>query len=80
MRGGYGYYGKAFSAAEANSDTFHSIISGGLGIRQSNFFFDVGFSKLQNSEKYFMYNHENVDPVTIETAKNNFQATLGFRF
>jgi hypothetical protein len=80
LRGGYGYYGKAFNAAEANSDKFHSVISAGLGIRQSNFFFDMGFSKLQSSEKYFMYNHENVDPVIIETARINIQATIGFRF
>jgi hypothetical protein len=80
LRGGYGYYGKAFNEAEPNGNTFHTSVSGGIGMRQSDFYFDLGFTRLQSSEKYFMYNYANVDPVTLETSRSNFVATLGFRF
>jgi hypothetical protein len=42
FRGGYGYYGKVFNEDEANRDTFHSSVSGGVGFRQSSFYFDLG--------------------------------------
>lgn len=80
LRGGYGRYGSAFSDAEANSDASHHVISGGLGFRQSGFYFDLGFSRLSSSSKYYMYNFYNIDPVTIEATKNTFTATLGLRF
>ncbi|MBM3419945.1 MAG: hypothetical protein FJY11_02300 [Bacteroidetes bacterium] len=80
LRGGYGRYGKAFSETEANSDTFQKVVSGGIGFRQAGFYFDMGFSSLTSSSKYFMYNYYNIDPVTIEATKNTITATLGLRF
>ncbi|MBE0676883.1 MAG: hypothetical protein IH591_19665 [Bacteroidales bacterium] len=80
FRGGYGYYGTVFSKSEINNDSFNTSISGGIGFRQSGFFFDMGFSSYSNSLKYYMYNHQNIDPVTIETTKNTFIATVGLKF
>ncbi len=80
FRGGYGYYGTAFNSSEVNSDNFHTSISGGIGFRQSSFYVDLAYTRLTNPMKYYMYNYYNVDPVTIETTRNNIIATIGLRF
>lgn len=80
LRGGYGYYGRAFSKDEVNRDSYHTSWSAGIGFRQSDFFLDFGFSRLSDSMQYFMYNIAHVDPVTIETTRNTFSATLGLKF
>jgi long-subunit fatty acid transport protein len=80
FRGGYGYYGTVFSKDEVNRDNFHTSLSGGIGFRQSNFFIDLAFTRLSDSMIYYMYNYQYVDPVTIETTRSNFSATVGFKF
>ena len=55
-------------------------LSGGIGFRQTSFYIDLAYTRMTNPLKYYMYNHQNVDPVTIETTRNTVIATLGLRF
>lgn len=81
LRGGYAYYGKAFKPAEINADTKYNGLSFGVGFRQSNFYFDLGYSNLSGSMKYLMYDDPGyLEPTTIKTVKNTFTATIGFKF
>ncbi len=55
LRGGYGVYGSPFVKSEPNSKSNYTVVSGGVGFRQSNFFFDLGFSRMSNDREYFLY-------------------------
>jgi hypothetical protein len=81
MRGGLGYYGKAFKKGEENEKTHTNSYSLGIGFRQQNFFFDLAYNNTANSQKYFMYRDPPyLDATTIETRKNIFTTTLGLKF
>jgi hypothetical protein len=81
LRGGYGYYGKAFKKGEENEKTHTNSYSLGIGFRQQNFFFDLAYTNTSNSQKYFMNrDYPYLDATTIETRKNVFTTTLGFKF
>ncbi len=79
LRGGYSLYGSGFAEGEDNQDNNYSVYSAGIGMRQSNFFFDISYSLRSNSQSYFMYGHPNLDPATITYERNMITATLGFR-
>lgn len=81
LRGGYGYYGKAFKPGEVNKDLAYNSISCGIGFRQESFFFDLAYTNLSNTQKYLMYNDPGyLQPASITTAKNSITATIGFKF
>ncbi|MEZ5001310.1 MAG: hypothetical protein R2727_12090, partial [Bacteroidales bacterium] len=80
LRGGYGFYGSGFTAGETNQDNNYNVYSGGFGVRQSNFFLDMSYSVMSNSQAYFMYGFPDLDPVDITTNRSTVSATLGFRF
>jgi hypothetical protein len=81
LRGGYSYYGKAFNSNEINKDLNYSGLSFGIGMRQQNFYFDLAYTGLSSSSKYYMYNDPPyLEPATIKTLKNSFAATMGFKF
>lgn len=81
LRGGYGYYGKAFKQGTDNEKTHTNSYSAGIGFRQQNFFLDVAYTNTMNSQKYFMYrDYPYLDATTIETRRNIFTTTLGFKF
>jgi hypothetical protein len=81
LRGGYGYYGKAFKQGEANEKTHTNSYSLGLGFRQQNFFFDLAYNNTANSQKYYMYDdYPYLQATTIETRKNIFTTTIGLKF
>ena len=81
VRGGYGYYGKAFKQSEVNKNTHTSSYSFGIGFRQQNFFFDMACVNTMNTQKYFMYSDEPyLEATTIETRKNIFSTTIGLKF
>lgn len=80
-RGGYSYYGKAFDPNEQNKDLDYNAISLGLGFRQQNFFFDLAFTGLYDTSNYYMYyDPPYLSPANIETSRNSFMATVGFKF
>jgi long-subunit fatty acid transport protein len=81
VRGGYGLYGSAFEKDEVNAGLDYNQVSFGVGFRQQNMFFDLGFSSLTSSSKYYMYIDEPyLQPATFTNTKSTFAATLGFKF
>ncbi len=80
LRGGYAFYGSGFAMNEDNRDNSYSTYSGGMGVRQSNFYFDISYSLRRNSQKYFMYNHQDINPAEVTFANNMVTTTLGFKF
>ncbi|HUS87031.1 MAG TPA: outer membrane protein transport protein [Bacteroidales bacterium] len=80
LRGGYALYGSAFAKGEDNEGNSYNQFSGGLGMRQSNFFFDLSYALMSNTQKYFMYNHPDLDAADISYNRSLISATLGFRF
>jgi hypothetical protein len=81
LRGGYSHYGKAFSTGEVNQDLAYNGISFGIGMRQQNFYFDLAYSMLLSKSKYIMYfDPDYLKQATLNTNKNAFTATIGFKF
>jgi hypothetical protein len=81
FRGGYSYYGKAFKPGDTNENLDYSAFSCGIGMRQQSFFFDLSYSLLSSTRDYFMYNDPPyLQAAVIESSKNTFAATLGFKF
>lgn len=80
MRGGYRHYGSAFRKGSLNEDRDYSGYSVGLGYRQKSFYLDFAYSALMTSEQYMMYPDSYLDPVTMESDRKTFTATLGLKF
>lgn len=80
LRGGYSYYGKAFNSAEPNKDLDYKGPSFGFGFRQQKFYFDMSYSMLSGSGKYYMYDAPDLNAATIKTSRSTVTATLGFKF
>lgn len=76
-RAGFAYYPSPFESNEINKDASHTNITGGLGFRDKNFFFDIGGAYSLNEEKYSLY-YDNI--ATITGNKLKLLATIGFRF
>lgn len=79
LRGGYALYGSGFAKGEDNRDSSYNILSGGIGIRQSNFYFDVSYALRSNTGDYFMYQNYNLDPASITYNRNMISATIGLK-
>lgn len=79
LRGGYSLYGSGFANGEDNDDNRHSVIAGGLGFRQSNFFLDLSYSARTNTSDYFMYGNENLNPASIKYSRSMISATIGIK-
>jgi hypothetical protein len=81
LRGGYSYYGKAFKEGESNENLDYNGFSGGIGMRQQNFYFDLGYTGITSTGQYYMYNDPPyLQPATVKSNKNSFTATMGFKF
>lgn len=82
FRAGYGLYGSPFRSNQVNADAEASVVSGGFGIRNEDFYFDLGFRYYMLEEKYFIYD-PSVVTVSEANLKNNYAsliATFGFKF
>lgn len=83
LRSGYGYYGKAFKAAEDNADLDYRTISGGLGFREKAVSVDFGYVNYKSSQKNYLYQLDSgFTPVdyNLSTMKNIFSLTLSYKF
>lgn len=81
IRGGYSYYGKTFKPGNSNENLNYNAFSGGIGIRQQSFFFDLSYTLLSSTRDYFMYNDPPyLQAAVIKSSKNTFAATIGFKF
>lgn len=82
FRGGYSLYGNPFNTSNMDNNSTRTSISGGFGIREDNFFFDLAFVHTTSKDKYFLYNPDmvKVNPANINSNNNQIMATFGFKF
>jgi hypothetical protein len=77
IRLGGGYYPSPYASGELNKSASYSELTTGLGYRDDNFFFDLGFSALLHQEYYVLY-FDNTSKLNQQ--KYRFIASMGFRF
>ena len=83
LRGGYGYYGKAFRTGEDNADMDYQAISGGIGYRERAFAIDFGYTHMASSQVYYLYPLDSsFEPAkaNITNDQNMFSLTFAFKF
>lgn len=83
LRGGYGYYGKAFQPGDDNSNLDYNSISFGTGFREKNVSIDFAYTNYKYSSTSTLYPLDNsFDPaiVNMSTIKNIFTVSLAYRF
>jgi hypothetical protein len=82
LRGGYGYYGKAFRQSnDINHNLDYSSLSLGAGFREQNVFIDFGYTSLSNPQQYILYDSSVETAVAdINTQRNLFTMTFGYKF
>lgn len=78
LRGGYGMSSSGI-LADIN-ELYSSQYSFGFGYRSGPFAFDFAFMQKQNSQNYYMYNSNFVNPAYLSAHTNFFSATVGFKF
>ncbi len=78
VRGGYGI-GTSPVKTDINN-IFNSQWSLGFGYRSGPFFMDFAFMQELQSQDYYMYNANYVNPAYLESRTNYFSASLGFKF
>lgn len=77
IRGGYALYGNPFKSGL--NDATEQIISGGIGIREQNYFLDFGYSYSTRDEDYYMYSIV-PEPAKTSMTRHQFIMTLGLKF
>jgi Long-chain fatty acid transport protein len=75
LRGGYARIGDPY---KGDIDESYQTYSGGLGFKQNNFFFDLGYQFREYDEDYVFY--EGSDIVTLNNKNHQVRMTFGFRF
>lgn len=80
LRAGYGFYGSPYVSSDPKAKASHSIISGGVGIRNSDFFLDIGYAKQLSKQMYYMYVPEMTQGSLNSADLNSLLVTVGFRF
>jgi len=81
LRGGYGYYGKAWKSGQENENQSYNSISCGIGFREKNIFADFGFSTTINKDNYLLYTSSAGSAISdVNMTRNMFTVTLGYKF
>jgi hypothetical protein len=84
LRGGFGYYGRAFQQGEDNAMLDYTSISGGIGFREQRVSIDFGFTNYMYDQKYILYpldtRYYNPAIANLSTNKNMFTLTVGYKF
>jgi len=80
FRGGYAYYGSPFKSNI--NDGSESFMTGGIGIREKNYSFDLAYNYSLKKEDYYLYTLPTIEnlPVKMQTIRHQIIATLGLRF
>ncbi len=76
-RAGFAYYPSPFKSNEINKDASRTDITGGLGFRDKDYFFDLACVYSLHEEKYSLY-YDNI--ATLSQNRFSLLATIGFRF
>ncbi len=81
VRGGFAYFPSPYEQDELNKDANYMNISTGIGLRDKNFFIDLGGVYVMHKEKYNLYTYPGGDNIADLNLKNiRLLATVGFRF
>ncbi|MFH2094679.1 MAG: hypothetical protein ABIJ16_03175, partial [Bacteroidota bacterium] len=82
IRGGYALYGSPYNSAEIDNDGSMQLFSGGLGIRDKDFYFDIAYVYALTNEDYYLYSPGvvQVDPAKLESTSGRLMATIGIKF
>jgi len=81
LRGGYGYYGKAFKTGDINQDVCYHSYSGGAGFRDQNLYIDFGYTRMMYPQKYILYAASSEAPTAdIDITRNIFTISFGYKF
>jgi hypothetical protein len=75
LRGGYAKIGDPYKGA---IDESYEAYSGGLGFKQNNFFFDLGYQFREYDEGYVFF--PGSDIVSLNNKNHQIRMTFGFRF
>lgn len=79
VRAGYAMYGSPFGNTFGGKFSRTSY-SGGVGFRNRNWAFDLGFVRYMYSEDYYMYNAKYANKTDLQFFGTNFVATVGCKF
>ncbi len=85
LRGGIGFYGSPYAETEENWDAYRISYTGGLGIRDEVFFFDIAYQYTNYDEREILYqvNLDGVDyapSANLDMKAHRIMATMGWRF
>ena len=85
LRGGYGYYGKAFWEGDNNEDLDYSSLSFGGGFREQNIYVDLAYTRLMNPQSYVLYQYKTdtqfiTSMANLNFNRNIFTVTFGYKF
>lgn len=76
LRGGYAKIGDPYKSA---IDEGYNTYSGGFGIKQNNFFFDMAYQYKEYDEDMVLYSGGN-DLVSLNNTNHQVRMTFGFKF
>jgi hypothetical protein len=79
LRGGYAHFGSPYKKGTENEKADYSNLSAGIGLREKNFSFDLGYVHSLHEERYHLYEME-PDGAFMNSNNDQFIATLGIRF
>lgn len=79
LRGGYAIYSSPVKFLDPSADAQYSVVSGGVGIRSSDFFMDLSYANGVSSEAHYMYPEMTAGSIN-KSKLSNVIATFGFRF
>ncbi len=77
IRAGYALYGTPFK--NNLNDESEQLISGGIGIREKNYYIDFGYVNSSVKSDYYLYPNV-VEAANTTTTRHMFVATVGFKF
>ncbi len=77
IRGGYAMYGNPYVAGEPNAGKNLTSYSAGVGFRDRQYYIDLGFSRSNWNQEYFLYGSNSA---AVTNAQTRISATLGFKF
>lgn len=81
LRGGFSYYGRVWQTGELNYNLDYNAISSGIGFREKNISFDIGYTYMSNPMTYILYDTFSETAASdIGINRNIFNVTFSYSF
>lgn len=77
LRGGYALYGSPYKSGV--NDGKKTAISGGIGLREKDYYLDIAYVYTMADENYYLYNPQLVKPVSNSFTTSAIMLTLGVK-